>query len=212
MTMTKARNVLLMLAVIALSVALVPRLLPAETPPGQSKLSDTQTALLGAALAEKKSYAEIIKQAVAGGMECEEIVAFLCGKAGTDQTAVFEIVYAAITNGCDPGKVVSGALRSGANLQTVVRAARAAGANRDVIAAAAAGSGASAGEISNAFAGTSGGGSTVGPLGEGPLAGGIGGGGGGGVYTAPSPGPSSGPSSGPTPAPSAPQPASPYKP
>jgi hypothetical protein len=179
------------LAVLAFSAVLVPRGLPAAAPPAASALADAHQALLTAALAEKKPYAEIVKEAVAAGMDCEEVALFLCGKGDNDAALVHEIVYAAITGGCDAEAVVSGALRAGAPLHTVVQAALAAGAGREAIAAAALKNGYTATQISNALAGISGGGAAGGgsagegalfggPLGGGPLGtGSIGGGGGG---------------------------------
>lgn len=173
--MTKVRNILFVLGVLAVSLLGAPRALRAQTAPGGGPLSEAQQALLGAGVAEKKPYAALIRQAVADGMDCEEVVAFLCGKGGNDPTLVSEIVYAAITAGCDAGKVVSGALRSGAGLQNVVRAAQAAGASRGAITAAATKNGYTPVQIGNAFAGTGGGTPGGGPLGGGPLGGGPGG-------------------------------------
>ena len=55
-----------------------------------------------------------LAQATAAGMDCEEVVFFLCTKAAADPAQVYEIVYAAITGGCDAEKAVAGALRAGA--------------------------------------------------------------------------------------------------
>ena len=172
MATATVKRFLFLIGVVALSLLAAPRLLPAGPTPGESGLTDAQKALLGAGVAEKKSPAELIRQALAEGMDCEEVVVFLCGKSGNGATAVFDIVYAAITGGCDAEKVVSGALRSGAGLDVVVRSARAAGASREAIAAGATKNGFSPVQISNAFAGISGGGAAgAGPSGDGPIAG-----------------------------------------
>lgn len=186
--MTTVRNTLFVLGVLAVSLLGVPRALRAQATPGGGPLSEAQQALLGAGVAEKKPYPVLIRQAVADGMDCEEVVAFLCERGDNDPTLVSEIVYAAITAGCDAGKVVSGALQSGAGLQNVVRAAQAAGASRGAITAAATKNGYTPVQIGNAFAGTGGGTPGGGPLGS-PLGGGPGGpaigGGGGGAPASP---------------------------
>jgi len=192
LTLTKLTIVLCSLGMLALSAVCVPQQLPAAAPPIAVPLTDAQQAQLTTALAEKKSYAEIVKQAVAAGMDCEALALFLCKKCDNDAALVHEIVYAAITGGCDAEKIVSGALRAGAPLQTVVQAATAAGASHEAISAAAIRNGATATQISNAFAGTSGGGAPGGgapgggrigvepsfgvPIGGGSIGGGAGGG------------------------------------
>lgn len=193
MNMSRVRCILFLLGVLGLSLSFAPHVVTGASPPGEANLTDAQKALLSAGLAEKKAYAEIIKQAVAAGMDCEEIVVYLCGKAGADQAAAYDIVYAGITGGCDPGKVVSGALRGGAGLQTVVRSARAAGAGREAINDAATKNGFTPVQLGNAFAGASGGGAAGGGSpGGGPISGAsgsgpvIGGGAGGTVPASPS--------------------------
>jgi hypothetical protein len=193
--MRKSPRALIVLGLLTLSLVVGPLLAPAAPPPGESSLSDAQKAQLTAALAEKQPYAQLIGQATAAGMGCEDVVLYLCKKADADPALVYEIVYAAITGGCDAGSVVSGALRAGAGLDVVVRAASAAGASRAAITAAAAKSGVPPEQISAAFAASFGGAVTGGgrlgdgsaldnPTGSGPAGGGtisggtVGGGGG----------------------------------
>ena len=194
--MTKLQRVFGFLGALVLSAVILSPRTSAAPPPVRSALPEPQQAALTAAIAEKKSYAAIVSEAVAAGMDCEEVVWFLCKKCDNAPSQVYEIVYAAITGGCAVEKVVSGSLRAGARLQTVVQAGKAAGAGREAISAAAIGSGYSATEISNAFAGTSGGGGIGagyafdGPIGNGsvgggPIGGGLIGGGAGGVYASP---------------------------
>jgi hypothetical protein len=155
-------------------------------------LTDAQQATLSAGLAEKKPFAELIAQAQKDGMPCEAVAAYLCAKAGNGPSTVYDIVYAALTGGCDAAKVITAVLKAGAPLPSVVRAAQDAGVSAETIRTAAKEGGASPGQIANALAGTSGGGG-AGGVGEGgaPGAGGgfggpFGGGAGGAAPASPS--------------------------
>jgi hypothetical protein len=188
-----------LIGTLSLSTLVLPCFAAAAPP-----LSDAQKATLTADLAERQPYARIISGAVTAGMDCEEVVFFLCDKSGNGAAQVYDIVYAGVTGGCDAAKVVSGALRAGAELNVVVRAARTAGASRDAISSAATSNNFTPEQVSSAFAMMSGGvtgGGRLGdgsaldsPVGGGPVGGGtisggsIGGGAGGSV---PSGGPAS---------------------
>jgi hypothetical protein len=165
------------LGVLCFSLLTMPMGLRAET--GPASLTDAQKATLTAALAEKKSYPDIIKQAVADGMPCDLVAAFLCAKAENASDAVYEIVYAAATTGgCDASKVITAVLKGGAPLLAVVKAAKAGGVDDKSIREAAKDGGASPEQIASALAGPSGGGQGGG---QGGAPGGHGGGEGGGV-------------------------------
>lgn len=173
--MKKIVSTFCFLGVLALTLFNVPQSLSAAT------LTEGQQATLTAALAEKKSYAEIVSQAKAAGMDAEETVLFLSKNCDNTPACASEIVYAAITGGMDAEQAMSGALRAGAGLLAVVNAGRSAGASREAITAAGLRNGFTAGQISNAFAGTSDGGSAGGGTGgsvfEGTTGGGLTGGG-----------------------------------
>jgi len=122
-----------------------------------STLADSQKAALTAALAVRPelSYSQIITQALADGMPCGEVVAFLCANAGKPPKDVEnqkKIVYAAINAGkCDPGTVITRALQAGAPLDSVIQAALRAGVDRKVIADAAFGAGYTPEQIAMVF-------------------------------------------------------------
>ena len=128
-----------------------------EIPLVESTLSVAQRASLAAALAVKPelSYTQIITQALAEGMPCGEVVAFLCANAGKPPKDVEnqkKIVYAAINAGkCDPGNVITRALQAGAPLDSVIQAALRAGVDRKVIADAAFGAGYTPEQIAMVF-------------------------------------------------------------
>jgi hypothetical protein len=172
--------VLCAFAVLCFSLLATPRQLRAESPAGG--LTDDQQATLTAGLAEKKSYAALIAQAVKDGMPIDEVVVFLCAKAGNAPAAVDEIVYAAVAGTSDDATLVTAAGKAGAPLGTVLTAALSAGGHKQAISEAAMAGGASAEDIANVFAGTAGGGmggQGGGEGGGGGLGGGVGGGAGG---------------------------------
>lgn len=129
----------------------------ATVPIVESTLSAAQKAALAAALARRPelSYGQIITQALAEGMPCEEVVAYLCGNAGNPPKAVEnqkKIVYAAIATGkCDPASVITRALQGGAPLDSVIQAALRASVDRQVIADAAWGAGYTPEQIAMVF-------------------------------------------------------------
>jgi hypothetical protein len=181
----------LFLLVGILAAVAAPQRTFAETTPGGPGLSEAQQATLNAGLAEKTSYAALVRQALDAGMDCGDVVGYLCKKADNDASRVYGIVYAAITERCDASKIVSVALRGGAPLQAVVQAALAGIASREAITAGATEAGYTAAQISSAFGAGSGGGPlgggsvfdgpiVSGPLGGSPVSGGAVGGGSGG--------------------------------
>jgi hypothetical protein len=176
-----------------------------------STLAEPQKAALTAALAAKPelSYGQIITQALADGMPCGEVVAFLCANAGKppkDLENQKKIVYAAIDAGkCDPTSVITRALQAGAPLDSVIQAALRADVDRKVVADAAFGVGYTPEEIAMVFTNLLGtGGGTGGPSGIGGT-----GGWGGGTGGPPPKGP---PFTPPGPPPFKPPPASPSTP
>ena len=181
--MAGCRSLLCALGISALTAFTPTTSFPAATiPVVGSTLSDAQKASLTAALAVKPelSYGQIIAQALAAGMPCEEVGAYLCGNAGIPPKDVEnqkKIVYAAITVGkCNPGDVITRALQAGAPLDSVIQAALRAGVDRQVIADAAFGAGYTPEQIAMVFTnlldiggGTGGwGGGTGGPPPKGP--------------------------------------------
>lgn len=153
----------------------------ATIPLVESTLNEAQKALLRAALEVKpdQTYGQIITQALAEGMACEEVVAFLCADAGKAPKAVENqkrIVFAAIDAAkCGPGKVVTRALQAGAPLDSVIHAALRAGVSREVIAAAAWDAGYAPDVIAMVFTILLAGGGTGGAGSTGPQGGGTGG-------------------------------------
>lgn len=143
--MRKVFNGFCVFGVLALSLLIVPKSLPA------ADLTASQQAVLAASLAANNSYAAIIKQAKEAGMACDAVVFFLCQKAGSDNAAVYDIVYAAITAGCEAQAVVDGALRAKAPLNLVIRAAKNAGAKRKTYEEAVFKNGYSAGQLASAM-------------------------------------------------------------
>ena len=156
--MTRGRSLLCALGISVFTTFVPTKPASAVTIPVlESTLSAGQKASLIASLAVRPelSYGQIITQALAEGMPCEEVVAHLCGNAGNPPKAVEnqkKIVYAAIAAGkCDPGVGITRALQAGAPLDSVIQAALRAGVDRQVIADAAFGAGYTPEQIAMVF-------------------------------------------------------------
>jgi hypothetical protein len=156
--MARCRSLLCTLGIFALTAFAPVKPSPAASIPViGSTLSDAQKAALNTAMAVQPelSYGQIIAKALAEGMPCEEVVAYLCGNAGNPSEALEnqkKIVYAAIDVGkCNPGDVITRALQAGAPLDSVIQAALRAGVDRQVIANAAFGAGYTPEQIAMVF-------------------------------------------------------------